>query len=52
MDNTAIADKDLRKWELTDAKWDLLKQINCLLIVRKKIIIYILFFINFLLIII
>ncbi|CAB4387224.1 unnamed protein product [Rhizophagus irregularis] len=31
LDNIAIADRDLRKWEIIDAEWDLLKQIKKLL---------------------
>ncbi|CAB4484797.1 unnamed protein product [Rhizophagus irregularis] len=31
LDNIAIADRDLRQWELIDAEWDLLKQIKKLL---------------------
>ncbi|CAB4435553.1 unnamed protein product [Rhizophagus irregularis] len=31
LDNIAIADRDLRQWELIDTEWDLLKQIKKLL---------------------
>ena len=33
-----MADRDLRKWELMDDKWKLLKEINTLLVVSKEII--------------
>jgi len=37
LDNTVTADRDLRKWELVDAEWNLLNQIKSLLHVSKKL---------------
>jgi hypothetical protein len=37
LDNTVTADRDLRKWELVDAEWDLLGKIKSLLRVSKKL---------------
>jgi hypothetical protein len=39
----ASGDKDLRRWELEDAEWELLIQIKGLLYVRKFMLIIIFF---------
>ncbi|CAB4489965.1 unnamed protein product [Rhizophagus irregularis] len=41
LDNIAIADRDLRKWEIIDAEWDLLKQIKKLLYIFLRATLYI-----------
>ncbi|CAB5371644.1 unnamed protein product [Rhizophagus irregularis] len=41
LDNIAIADRDLRQWELIDAEWDLLKQIKKLLYIFLRATLYI-----------
>ncbi|CAB4495821.1 unnamed protein product [Rhizophagus irregularis] len=41
LDNIAIADRDLRKWEIIDAEWDLLKQIKKLLYIFLRAMLHI-----------